>query len=172
MVNNVQSFLRLKENTTITLGFRFLQNHTTDEVDKWILDNFNEPLTYGCISTYYDWGGAIDTSVQLSKDAKFEDIKQAKVREGHCIYPLLYSQIAVSGNVKFCNYIDYNDSIDEITCGNFKNSHLADIYNGSRAKQLWRNGFSKCKECTIGLNLEDLPNLFPLLNEPLITLHV
>jgi len=167
MVKNVSKIVNLNEKSSIVFAFRFLKNHAQSTIEQWILENFGRDIPYVYTLEYIDWGGDMDTTKELPHDAKW--LVHTEKKDIPCYLPVVSTKVFVNGDVKFCTCIDYNN-ISENTLGNIKNDRLVDIYNGKKAKELWRKGFSKCHRCIVSAHrpltsIEDL-YLANVLDEP------
>lgn len=167
MVANVKNIVRLNEKSSIYLSFRFLKNHTQSVVEQWILAHFGYLVPYGYIREYMNWGGDMDTTKTLPHGAKWLTARETK--DIYCYLPIVSTKVFVNGDVKFCNCVDYNN-VSENTLGNIKSSKLIDLYNGEKAKKLFRKGISKCHKCSVkpDRSLASIENLYlsGILDEP------
>jgi MoaA/NifB/PqqE/SkfB family radical SAM enzyme len=169
MIESARRIVSFNEKSLIVFGFRFLINHSQTEIEQWIINNFKKKIPFGYTLEYGNWGGEMNVKTRLPYDAKWLPV-QKNTKKMPCHFPLASTKVFLNGDVKFCLCIDYNNDIPENTIGNIKHERLIDIYNGVKARHLWRHGFSKCKICTfktiplINFIGEDF---FPYMNKPL-----
>jgi len=147
MIKGIKRIVNLNEKSVISFGFRFLINHSQTEIEQWIINNFNRNIPFGYILEYANWGDETTIKMPLPYDAKWMPVQEQK-KKLPCYFPLASTKVFLNGDVNFCLCIDYNNDITENTIGNIKYERLIDIYNGVKARALWKNGFSKCKTCT------------------------
>jgi MoaA/NifB/PqqE/SkfB family radical SAM enzyme len=156
--------------THIVFAFRLLKPDARQRAVSWMQANFGATFRHEVLTEFGNWGGAVDTNQPLPfagqwhTDASFEN-------HSVCAYPVMHAKVAVNGDVKFCSCIDY-DSNPENILGNVCEGSLVDIYNGPRAKALWRRGLSFCEGCTHAVPIARLVSLYPLLRAPIEYLGV
>ncbi|MEO8028595.1 MAG: SPASM domain-containing protein, partial [Bryobacteraceae bacterium] len=125
------------------------------------------------INEFGNWAGARNTETILPFDAKWLTPQAATQLEegGPCGYPIYHVKVMVNGDVKFCSCVDF-DNATENTIGNVRDASLKSIYNGERARGLWREGLSMCVGCTHRKPLSELDALYPFFAEPIKGLGV
>lgn len=139
------------------------------EIEKWILDNFNEMVPYEVLTDYCNWGGSMDTDEPLPYDETWQPTVYRKPIP--CMYPIIHTKVLVNGDVNFCSCFDYDNS-PENTIGNIMESDLGPIYNGDRAKEIWKNGYSQCSVCTFYKSIAEFDKLSIYFDEPMRYLGV
>jgi MoaA/NifB/PqqE/SkfB family radical SAM enzyme len=148
MLKNIRRIIDISKNKrSIVFGFRFLKNHTIEEIKNWILQNFGNEIPFSFTKTYSNWGNKIDTSIKLPFNGEWIQYKENTVQ---CIVPLFACQIFSNGDVSFCGCPDF-DIDDDLKLGNIEKNSLVEIYNSDKCKNLWN--FDKkipdfCKYCT------------------------
>jgi hypothetical protein len=147
MIEGIKRILSFNEKALIIFGFRFLINHSQTEIEQWIFNNFKKSIPFEYTLEYSNWGGQMNMNTPLPYDGKWIPV-QDQIKKIPCHFPLASTKVFLNGDVNFCLCIDYNNDIAENLIGNIKHEKLIDIYNGVKAKSLWKNGFSKCEICT------------------------
>ncbi len=169
MVQSIQRIMKVKKDTIIVFGFRNLHKRTNHEIENWMMDNFGEIVPYEVLTDYCNWGGAMDTNKQLPYDATWcPTVYRNPIP---CMYPIIHTKVLVNGDVNFCSCIDYDNS-PENTIGNVMKSDLGTIYNGDRAKEIWRNGYSQCGVCTFYKSIKEFDELSIYFDDPMRYLGV
>jgi len=167
MLKNVKRIIDLSKNATnIVFGFRFLKNHTEDEIKIWIQQNFGCQIPFSFTNSYSNWGNAIDTNSKLPFDAEWIPIKENTVP---CLIPLFACQIYSNGDVSFCACPDF-DINDELRLGNLKEKDLTDIYNSNKCKELWNFNNKMpnyCKYCTFHKPISDIEEYSKTIENPI-----
>ena len=155
----------------IVFAFRLLKERAQERAEAWMLEHFGRIFPHGVLTTFGNWAGAMDTSVQLPFSGQWADQSVGGHGDGPCAYPVMNLKVSVNGDVKFCSCIDYDSNAENIV-GNAWNASLSDIYNGSTAKRLWRRGLSICDGCTHAVPMSKLLGLYDYLDEPIGKLGV
>lgn len=156
MLMNVKRMINISKNkNNIVFGFRFLKDHTVDEIKGWIFQNFGCDVPFGFTKTYSNWGNAIDTSVKLPFNGEWI---QCQENTTQCLVPLFACQVFSNGDVSFCPCPDF-DINEDLKIGNIFETHLIEIYNSEKCKKLW-NFEEKmpdfCKYCTFFKPITDV----------------
>jgi MoaA/NifB/PqqE/SkfB family radical SAM enzyme len=168
MIKNIQRILHLNEDSTkIILGFRFLKNRETNQIDDWIEKNFSQKIEFLYTNYYHNWGNKKITEIKLPFDAKwFPPCNNSS----KCIYPLIGCQIFSNGDVSFCPCPDYNGDI-ELHIGNIKKTNLLQIINSKKVQYLWdssRKIPNYCQFCNAFKPFNNVNELIPIFNNPSI----
>jgi MoaA/NifB/PqqE/SkfB family radical SAM enzyme len=173
MVQCIRRMVKLNRNCEIIIAGRLLRKYDDGFIRRWMTQNFGREFPYEVITDFGNWAGAIDTSKPLPLDATWLDSKAAEQLEdgGPCTYPILHLKVMVNGDVKFCSCVDYDNAIEN-TLGNVYTQSLSEIYNGQRARRLWRDGLSMCSGCTHRHPLSELPSLTRYFAHPIRDLGV
>ena len=173
VVDCIRRIISVNRHCRVVLAGRFLRKHSSDAVRSWMRSSFGCELSWGAITEFGNWGGALDTSRPLPLDAEWLSPGCAAELEaaGPCAYPIYHLKVLVNGDVNFCSCVDY-DNDPENSIGSVHDQVLSDIYNGERAKALWRNGLRACRGCTHRRPLGELPLLIRGFHSPLIELGV
>jgi MoaA/NifB/PqqE/SkfB family radical SAM enzyme len=163
----------LNRQATIVFAFRLLKPNAKTRADAWMMENFGSVFPHEVLTSFGNWGGAIDTSEPLPFAGRWTgDDEMDMVGDGTpCAYPLIHLKVAVNGDVKFCSCIDY-DSDPENIIGNVREDSLLNIYNGAKARRLWRDGLSICKGCTHYKSVQLFSKHFTLLSDPIRNLGI
>jgi MoaA/NifB/PqqE/SkfB family radical SAM enzyme len=169
----MKRIVSLNEKATIVFAFRLLKPDADARARSWMIENFGIVHHHDVLTQFSNWGGAIDTSEPLPLGGSWVNADEMEtVSTGlPCAYPLLHLKVAVNGDVKFCSCIDY-DSHPENIIGNVKEASLVDIYNGAKARKLWREGLSICKGCTHYKPVKVFSEHFNLLGDPIGSLGI
>ncbi|HWF46220.1 MAG TPA: radical SAM protein [Bryobacteraceae bacterium] len=173
MVESVRRMIRVNRRCTLVIAARLLKKRDDAFIQSWMNTNFGCALPCTVMTSFGNWAGAIDTSVPLPFDGTWLSAETARSLEsgGPCAYPIYHLKVVVNGDVQFCSCVDY-DSNAENKIGNVNEEPLSAIYNGERARRLWREGLSMCKGCTHRLPLSDLPTLVKFFASPIRGLGV
>lgn len=173
ILSQMRRIVSLNEKATIVFAFRLLKPDAEARAHAWMIENFGAVMPHDILTQFSNWGGAIDTSQPLPLGGTWvdPDVMEAVSTGLPCAYPLLHLKVAVNGDVKFCSCIDY-DSHPENIIGNVKEASLLDIYNGYRARRLWREGLSICKGCTHYKPVKLFSDHFKLLERPIGNLGI
>lgn len=166
MLRSIQKIVDLTDRDNIVFGLRLLKNRADSEIQTWIEENFGSSYPYSYTTSYSNWGGSLDDSVNLPGDAQWT--KKILSTEP-CLIPLSAAQIFSNGDVSFCPCADYEGD-RELLLGNIAVQTLGEIYNSEKTRNLWLN-FPKipdiCKNCSFYRPLSGLKNNGNILEYPL-----
>lgn len=144
----IKRIVGLNRSAMIVFAFRLLKADAERRAAAWMTETFGQTFPHEVLTTYGNWGGAIDIAEPLPFQGDWLQPEADPERSARpCAYPALHLKVAVNGDVKFCSCIDY-DSLPENIIGNVREQSLSDIYNGLRAKRLWNDGLTICRGCT------------------------
>jgi len=145
----IRRIVGLNRNCKIALAFRLLKPDAQERAIAWMNEKLGKTYPHEVLTSFGNWGGALDTSQPLPFSGAWTDTKtdRAGSTGKACAYPVLHVKVAVNGDVKFCSCVDY-DSVEENIIGSVLNDSLLDIYNGIEARKRWREGLSMCEGCT------------------------
>jgi len=167
MLRNVKRMIEIsKKRGNIIFGFRFLKDHSDQEIKTWILKNFGIEIPFNFTKTYSNWGNKIDTSIKLPFEGEWVQVKENTIQ---CLVPLFACQIYSNGDVSFCACSDY-DITDELKLGNIKEKDLTSIYNSNKCKDLWNfdNEMPNyCKYCTFHKPISEIGEYRDLIENPI-----
>jgi radical SAM protein with 4Fe4S-binding SPASM domain len=167
MLNSVKRIIKLSEGKqNIFIGFRFLKNHTIEDIKIWIQQNFESEIPFNFTNSYSNWGNAIETSKKLPFDGLWLPTPENKEQ---CLIPLFAFQIFSNGDISFCPCPDYNGVVD-LKLGNIAKNNLCDIYNSRKCQELWNFNThipDFCKKCSFFKPLSELPHYENAINNPL-----
>jgi radical SAM protein with 4Fe4S-binding SPASM domain len=167
MLNSIKRFIQLSENKgKIAFGFRFLKNHTDEEIMEWMMKNFRSIIPFSATKMYSNWGNGIDTSMHLPFEGEWLPC-QRNIEQ--CLIPLFACQIFSNGDVSFCHCPDF-DINEELRLGNITEDSLVDIYNSEKCSRLWKfdeNIPEFCRFCTFFKPVSDLAQYKRFLNDPI-----
>jgi len=168
MIKSVKKILEVAETAQIAFGFRFLKDRTPQEIENWMISNFNQTLSYGFTNQYVNLGGGVNTDlIKLPYSATW---KLKKVQNNSpCIHPLFVCRIFSDGNVSFCGCVDFNH-IEDFALGNLNNQSLVEIYNSKKNQMLWDSPnfiTNACKCCTHYSSISEYENLLDHFKSPI-----
>ena len=173
ILGQMKRIVELNRRAMIVFAFRLLKPDAKTRAYDWMRRNFGQIYPHEILTSFGNWGGAIDTSRPLPFSGAWTGGGDHEtVGDGTpCAYPLLHLKVAVNGDVKFCSCIDY-DSHAENIIGNVKDDSLLNIYNGAKARRLWRDGLSICKGCTHYKPVQLFSKHYALLSDPIRNLGI
>jgi len=176
ILEQMKRIVKVNRRALIVFAFRLLKPNAKARAYEWMRQHFGQIFPHEILTSFGNWGGAIDTSTPLPFSGAWSGADNADNHETvgdgtPCAYPLLHLKVAVNGDVKFCSCIDY-DSHAENIIGNVKDDSLLTIYNGARARRLWRDGLSICKGCTHYKPVQLFSKHFALLSDPIRNLGI
>lgn len=167
MLKNVKRIIDLSKNKrSIAFGFRFLKDHTEEEIKTWIRQNFGYEIPFGFTKTFSNWGNKIDTTVKLPFNGEWIQVKENNVG---CLTPLFACQVFSNGDVSFCHCPDF-DIEDDLKLGNIIVNSLIEIYNSDKCKKLWGSDKTLpdfCKYCTFFKPITELPQYEQFIEKPI-----
>lgn len=173
MVESIQRMLKLNRRCQLAIAARLLKKYEDGFIRNWMAGNFGREVPYEAVTSFGNWAGAIDTSKPLPFDGTWAgpDVAAHLEEGGPCAYPIVHLKVVVNGDVQFCSCVDH-DSNAENKIGNVTCDSLTDIYNGERARRLWRDGLRMCKGCTHRRPIANFVPLARLFEHPVRSLGV
>jgi MoaA/NifB/PqqE/SkfB family radical SAM enzyme len=167
MRKNVKRMIALSRHPDrLRLGFRFLKDHTEDEVRTWILESFGTAIHFNYTKAYCNWGNRMDTSRRLPFSGEWIP---ARENATECLIPFFACQVFSNGDVSYCACPDF-DIDEDLKLGNIRAGSLAEIYNSDKGRRLWgrdRMMPAFCKHCTFSRPISDLPHCERFIENPI-----
>ena len=169
LLGNIKRLLALVDDRNkIKIGFRFLKQHSENDIRQWMFEHFGTEFQYGYTSFYANWGNTLNTHEPLPLQGKWFDSRE---NTAPCIIPLVACQVFSNGDVSFCHCCDY-DAIDDFRLGNLKAMSLTALYNSEKNRRLWRwenDGKlpTYCKQCTFHVPLSSVMSYQFIFENPL-----
>jgi MoaA/NifB/PqqE/SkfB family radical SAM enzyme len=146
------------------LGFRFLRQHTDEQIKEWMINNLGVLVPYSSTAMFANWS-ILDTRKSLPLDATW--VVSSEKKEP-CLIPLVAMQVFSNGKVSFCPCDDFDNS-PSLDLGSVLRMSLTDLYNQQKVKELW--DFYPpplfCANCSFYMPISDLAKKPWIFEEPL-----